>query len=169
MKPLVLDASAALKLVLADEESAQVSALVEERLAAGIVVPSLFWLEIINVLARRHGYPGSVVLEAVHGLESLGIRTVDADAASVLAVIDLVERHDLSAYDAAYLGLAISLEADLATADRRLAVSAGERALVIGPDAGIAEERATYRPRPATWPSWPDAGAYLAQLRAALA
>ena len=104
--------------------------------------------------------------EAVHELESLGIETLEADRAALLSVIDLVERHGLSAYDAAYLALALSLDADLATADRGMARAAGDRAIVIGGDGGIAEEPSGYQPRTPSWTDWVDAGAYLAQLRA---
>jgi predicted nucleic acid-binding protein len=159
-----MDASAGLKLVRAEPGSLDVSRLVAERTSTDLFVPELFWLEVVNVLFRRHGYPATALMEAIRGLQELGIRTLGADAASVVSAVDLMERHDLTAYDAAYLALALSLDADLVTADRDLALAAGSRALLIGP-VGLAEERATYRPRAATWPSWPDAGAYLAQLR----
>lgn len=162
---VVLDASAGLKLVREEADSDVVSRIVAD--AAPICVPAPFWLEVVNVLVRRHGWSGAAVIEAIHELESLGIETVEADRAAVLAVIDLGERHDLSAYDAAYLALALSLDADLATADRRLALAAGDRAIVIGGAGGIEEERAVYRPRIPSWPSWADAGAYLAELRKA--
>jgi predicted nucleic acid-binding protein len=164
-RTIVLDASAGLKLVRVEEgrdDAFRIAA------AAGrICVPSFFWLEIVNVLVRRHGWPGAGVIEAVHGLEALGIETLEADRAALLAVIDLVERHDLTAYDAAYLALALSLDAEIATADRGLARAAGDRAIAIGGDGGVAEEPADYRPRTPSWPSWADAGAYLAELRAA--
>lgn len=161
---IVLDASAGLKLVRAEAGSDDASQTVAD--AARSCVPALFWLEVVNVLAGRHGWSGAAVIEAIHELESLGIETVEADRASVLAVIDLVERHDLTAYDAAYLALALSLDADVATADRRLALAAGDRAIRIGLAGGIEEERAGYRPRRPSWPAWADAGEYLAGLRA---
>ncbi len=161
---VVLDASAGLKLVCAEPGSDLVSDTVTH--AARICVPALFWLEVVNVLARRHGWSGAAVIEAVHELESLGIETVEGDRAARLSMIDLVERHDLTAYDAAYLALALSLEAGLATADRRLAVAAGAHGIVIGGAGGIEEERARYEPRKPSWPSWAEAGAYLADLRA---
>lgn len=161
---VVLDASIGLKLVrLEIGRDAAVRIVVD---APRICVPALFWLEIVNVLARRHGWPGSAVLEAVHALDSLGIETVEGDRAALLAVIDLVERHALSAYDSAYLALALSLDARLATADAPLARAAGDRAIVIAGETGIGEEPGDYRPRTPTWASWADAGAYLAQLRA---
>ena len=162
-RPVVLDASAALKLVR-PEVGRDVAFRIVAR-APRLCVPSLFWVEIVNVLARRHGWPGAAILEAIHGLQSLDIETMEADPAAVLAVIDLVERHDLTAYDAAYLALAESLDADLATADRRLARAAGDRAITIDVPGQINEDRATYRPRTPTWPTWAAAGAYLADLR----
>jgi predicted nucleic acid-binding protein len=165
VRPLVLDASAGLKLVIQESDSASVAHLVSERQGTQIAVPEIFWLEVVNVLFRRHRYPAAAVLEAVRALHELGMSTLAADAASTVAVVDLMERHDLTAYDATYLALALALDADLATADHDLALAAGARALRIG-SAGIAEEAASYLPRAATWPSWPDAGAYLAQLRA---
>ena len=168
MRSIVLDTSAALKLVRPEDGSTEVAALVADRLAAGIVVPPIFWLELVNVLSRRHAYSGASVVEAVHHLVAMGLQTLEIGRPALLAIIDLVERHDLSAYDAAYLALADSLDAELATADRRLALAAGDRGLFIGPDQGIAEERAAYCPREPTWPSWPGAGAYLAELRSAL-
>lgn len=168
MRSLVLDASAGLNLVRREPDSERVADLIAARLEAGLAVPSLFWLEIVNVLARRHGFPAARILEAVAALREIGIATLQPDAAHVVEVIDLMERHDLTAYDAAYLALAISLDADLATADRRLALAAGDRVVFIGSEGGVAEDLATYRPHPVTWPSWPDAGAYLAELRSEL-
>lgn len=168
MRRLIVDASAGLKLVRSEDGATEVSRLLGARLPVGIAVPSSFWLEVVNVLGRRFGYTGAATLEAVHELESIGLETVELDRPGLLTIVDLLERHGLTAYDAAYLALAISLDADLLTADRELALAAGNRAQFIGPDGGMAEERAAYRPRSPSWPAWPDAGAYLARLRAGL-
>jgi predicted nucleic acid-binding protein len=166
MSAMVVDASVGLALVRREPAEARARAVLAERAGAPIIAPSIFWLEVINVLARRYGYSGASVLEAVHELDELQVETIEADRSAVIGMIDLVERHGLSAYDAAYLALAEAVDAQLATADRQLAVAAGERAVYIGSDPAIAEERARYRPREATWPLWHDAGAYLAILRA---
>lgn len=162
-RTVVLDASAGLSIVRAEPGSDEASRVVAS--AARTCVPTFFWLEIVNVLARRHGWSGSAVIEAIHELESLGVETLEADRAALLSVIDLVERHALTAYDATYLALALSLDAEIATADRGMAHAAGDLAIVIGDDSGIAEERAEYRARTPSWPAWADAGAYLASLR----
>jgi len=161
---VVVDASVGLRVVRAEPGSEDASRVLAD--AARTCVPAFFWLEVVNVLARRHGWSGSEVIEAVHELESLGIETLEADRAALLSVIDLVERHGLSAYDAAYLALALSLDADLATADGGMARAAGDRAILIGGDGRVAEDPAGYRPRTPSWTDWADAGAYLAQLRA---
>ncbi len=163
LRTLVVDASAGLSIVRAEPGSDEASGVMAS--AARTCVPAFFWLEIVNVLARRHGWPGSAVIEAVHELESLGLETLEADRAALLSVIDLVERHGLSAYDATYLALALSLDAELATADRLMARAAGDRAILIGGGGRVGEEPTAYQPRTPTWPSWADAGVYLASLR----
>lgn len=162
-RTVVLDASAGLSIVRAEPGSDEASRVVAS--AARTCVPTFFWLEIVNVLARRHGWSGSAVIEAIHELESLGVETLEADRAALLSVIDLVERHALTAYDATYLALALSLNAELATADRVMARAAGARAILIGGEGRVGEESAAYLPRTPTWPAWADAGAYLASLR----
>lgn len=165
-RPLVIDASVGIGCIGLEPWSERAKAVIVERVAAGIVVPRHFWLEIVNVLARRYGHTGQEIIEAVHELDDSQIQTIESDRAALLLVIDLVERHGLTAYDAEYLALALRTDADLATADRQLALAAGDRAILFGPQEGIAEARAAYRTNEVTWPEWPAAGAYLAELRA---
>jgi predicted nucleic acid-binding protein len=165
MRSLVVDASAGIATVRQDPEGRQARGLLADRADVGLAAPAIFWLEVVNVLVRRYGYSGASVLEAVHLLDELEIETIEADRASFLMVIDLVERHGLASYDAAYLALAEVTDSDLITADRRLALAAGDRAVFIGQGRSLAERRAAYRVRDATWPLWHGAGAYLARLR----
>ncbi len=136
-----------------------------------VSVPWLFWLEIVNSLARRHRWSGHEVLEAVVTLEQSGLTTVPPGRADLLSVIDAVERHGLGSYDATYLALALASDAELVTADRRLAVAAGERGILIAadPDASgdhrVQGSAPEYEARDATWPQWPGAAAYLRDLR----
>jgi predicted nucleic acid-binding protein len=165
MTPLVVDASAAIAIVRGDADGQQAGAVLADRAGERLLVPAIFWLDVVNVLARRYGYSGASVLEAVHLLAELEIETIEADRPSLLLVIDLAERHGLAAYDVAYLALADVTDAELLTADRRLALAAGDRAVFIGHGRSLAEEQPAYRMREATWPMWHDAGAYLARLR----
>jgi predicted nucleic acid-binding protein len=166
MRSLVLDASAALTYLLDEPGAARVERELEARNA--VLVPWLFWTEVVNVLARRHRWPGSDVLAAVYDLEQSGIRTSVSSRQMTLAVIDAVEVHGLSAYDAEYLVLGESEDADLLTADGFLARAAGSRAVLVGAPRRLAELPEPYRPDtrvPPEWPRWHGAAAYLEDLR----
>jgi predicted nucleic acid-binding protein len=130
-------------------------------------VPPLFWLEVVNVLAFRHRYRPGAIVEAVYELEQVGIATAEVGRPAVLAVIDAVGRFGLTAYDAAYLVLAESADASLLTADVNLASAAGDRAILVGADGGVAEASAPYA-ADASWATWKGAAAYLAELRSAM-
>ncbi|MCY7419272.1 MAG: type II toxin-antitoxin system VapC family toxin [Chloroflexi bacterium] len=163
MTSLVLDASAALAMPLMEPEAAAV------RNAAGVrgvrvLVPWVFWLEVVNGLTRRHGWRADRVLRAVYDLEQVGVQEIAPDRVLLLSVIDLVERHGLTAYDASYLAVAISADAQLLTGDRRLAQAAGDRAIYVGIDSRSSEAPAEYGR--STWAAWPGAAAYLQELRA---
>ncbi len=53
---LVLDTSAALAIVLAESEAPVVREQLLAAVDGPILVLELFWLEVVNVLARRHGW-----------------------------------------------------------------------------------------------------------------
>ena len=42
-----------------------------------LIVPRLFWLEIVNALGGRHRYPASEIAEALRELDELGLETVE--------------------------------------------------------------------------------------------
>ena len=167
MRPLVIDASAALAHVVGEPDAARVEEILRDR--DDLLVPWIFWTEIINVLGRRHRWQGSRVLEAVYDLEQLRLRTEPPSRPTMLRVIDAVEAHGLTAYDAEYLVLAEDADAELLTGDAALAQVAGSRAILIGPSRRLAEEPAPYPGRKAVdvpdWPRWPGAAAYLEDLR----
>ena len=134
-----------------------------------LLVPSHFWIEVTNALMRRHARPPADVVEALVYLDELGVRTVEPDRPQLLLAIDHMVRTGLSAYDAMYLALALSMDARLATLDRRLAEAAGEAGLLIGPAGkGLAESRAVYgstRETHAGWSYSAIVGAHIAELR----
>lgn len=169
MMPLVVDASAALKLLVAEPGRDEVRRHLRDAVHArqSLMVPALFWLEVVNVLARRYRFAPSAIVEAVYELEQQGFATADVGRPGVLAVIDAVARTGLTAYDAAYLTLAESADAQLLTADARLAAAAGDRAVVVGTPGSIAERVAPYASE-GSWPMWTGAAGYLADLRLSL-
>lgn len=158
----------AISLVHAEPESGAIAARVTRWRESGttLAVPGQFWLEVANVLLRRHGRPGKAVVEALHLLDEIGLETIEPDRPLVLLALDRAERFGLSVYDAAYLALAELLDAALFTGDRKLLAAAGSRGVALrGPR--LAEETAAYD---GSWiPSWPEyrsISAWLTGLRA---
>jgi len=168
MSALVLDASAALTLLRHEPGQGEVRQHLRDQVLSGapILVPTLFWLEVVNVLTHRYRYPLDAVVEAVYELEQAGVRTAEVGRPGVLGVIDVIGRSALTAYDAAYLVLAESTDAHLLTADAALAAAAGDRAtLVVGGKVG--EGAAPYVTH-GSWARWKGAAAHLGELRRAI-
>lgn len=85
-----------------------------------LLVPTFFWLETGNALSRLRTIADEQVLEGLIRLEGLGIRSVEVDASLWLRAAALARAHRLTTYDAAYLSLAESTGAPLATLDEHL-------------------------------------------------
>lgn len=163
---VVLDASAAMAMLRREPAGRAVletlRASVSER--TRLLVPDVFWLELVNVLARRYRLLPTEVIEAVREMDEFRMATVPIDRPLLLVSIELQARFRLSSYDAAYLALAETEDARLLTLDRALATAAGPRAVHLpGLDPrGVSEGPATYG-EPVDWARF---GPYLARLRA---
>ncbi len=136
---LVLDASAALAWAFerADAEEAREARVLLDRLAADeTLVPELWHLEVLNALVvaqRRQAISAAQASDYLVRLDGLPIRTHPASVADRKDVLfGLAREYQLSAYDAAYLDLALRTGSALATFDRRLA-AARDKAGVAGP------------------------------------
>ncbi|CAN5147532.1 type II toxin-antitoxin system VapC family toxin [soil metagenome] len=117
---IVLDASAVVELVLNTEGGRRVAKRIappHETLHA----PHLLTVEVAQVL-RRYSMAGELdartAAAAFGDLDDLTIERYDHE---VLLSRVWSLRHNLTAYDAAYIALAEALDAPLLTADRRLA------------------------------------------------
>ena len=123
---IVLDASAALALVLSVAAGPEVHALVTEVITAGqcIHVPSLFWYEAGNGLVaagRRGRVSEDAVRAALRDLRDLPFAVDDGgDAGSAERTFNLSVRHGLTFYDAAYLELALRSRLRLKSLDSHL-------------------------------------------------
>jgi predicted nucleic acid-binding protein len=129
--PLVLDASITMAWCFEDEASALADAVLESLAHDYAVVPSLWRLEIANVLlsAERRGRLTQAQADRFVSLVgSLAIRFDDAVTMSQCVALGRI--HGLSAYDAAYLATASNFGLPLASRDRRM-LSAAETAGVV--------------------------------------
>jgi predicted nucleic acid-binding protein len=163
---VVIDASVALAIVHEEPEGRAAESMISTltRVGTRLLVPSHFWLEVTNSLLRRHQWSGDRALGAIHAVDELGFETKELDRGLIVLALDLGERHGLTAYDAAYLALAISMDGSIATLDADLRAAAGARALQVGP-ARLSETPAAYE-HAVTWPNYKGASAFLSALRA---
>lgn len=168
---VVFDASVAITFLLRQQGVGDVKRRIAGWLAHRVEmsVPTHFWLEVANGLVRRHRLTGELLLESIHKLDEISLRTLPVDRPLLLLAVDRAERFGLTIYDAAYLALAESLDATLYTADRSLLAAAGSRGLAVADasDHRLSEAPAAYgTERRPSWPDYSGASAYLAKLRA---
>ena len=124
MTRLVLDASIAMSWCFPDEENPYARTVLRKLREGEAVVPSIWPLEIANalVVSERRGRlkfgEDSEFLTLVQGLEI----EIDAQTSAQAfgETLSLARRHALSAYDAAFLELALREGLPLATLDSAL-------------------------------------------------
>jgi predicted nucleic acid-binding protein len=120
----VLDSSATMAWAYAEETSPAVREVFEHLAEHGAWVPSLWRLEVANVLEMsvRRGRRDAAFRDAtLQDLASLPIAVdTETDQRAWGATLRLATRHHLSTYDAAYLELAKRRVLSLATLDREL-------------------------------------------------
>lgn len=129
----VLDASATLSFVLADEFSPASERILDHVLELGAVVPDIWSFEITNGLLtalRRGRLTEQGVAHALVALDRLPIER-DASRPASGELIGLARSFDLSTYDAGYLWLAQLRNFPLATLDQRLAQAAQAAGLAV--------------------------------------
>ncbi len=124
MSRFVVDASVALSWFLDDESDGYATQTLRKISSSTPTVPVLWAFEIANALAMAERRSRITELETGRVLALVRALPLEMDEAPVLTtmekVIELSRRHRISAYDAAYLELAVRLAAPLATLDRGL-------------------------------------------------
>ena len=125
---IVVDCSVLIAGLLPDEIDEQAQALLEDLQhgAAVVVVPSLFYQEVSNVLLmayRRKRISKEILSQYLDVVAELPLR-IDTAAATqsstMKTVCELAEKHGLTTYDASYLELAMRLSLLLVTLDSDL-------------------------------------------------
>ena len=121
MTELVIDASVALAWCFGDERTEATVSLLERLQTDAAAVPNLWHLEVANGLAlaeRRGRITPAESAELIALLETIEI-VVDGETPvrAFTRVLDLAREERLTAYDAAYLELAMRLGLPLASKD----------------------------------------------------
>ena len=123
---IVLDASAAMALLLTEEHGEEVAELLRGTISVNgqVFVPALFWYELGNGLlaAQRTGrITARAISAAVSGFNRLPIVTHLQNGFSLAdRVLALARENQLTCHDASYLELALRFEAPLKSFDTHL-------------------------------------------------
>lgn len=132
---LVLDSSVTLARVYLDECTAAIDEVFERIIEGGAWVPGLWKLEIANILetgSRRGRHDVAFSDSSLADLSLLPIQ-VDGETEGQAwgATLQLARKHRLTAYDAAYLELAIRRRLPLASLDKELIQAARCEGIVV--------------------------------------
>ena len=134
MTGFVIDASLAGAWLLPDEAGDEAVAIGRRLLREGACAPALFPQEVCNLLLmalRRGRISDDAFWRQLARVESLPVRIGAAEPARRNAELALA--HDLTAYDAAYLALALAERLPLASLDRRLREAARAEGVAVLP------------------------------------
>ena len=137
MTPFVLDCSIAAAWLFEDEAAPDTDALLRRLKRDGAFVPSLWRLELGNVLTqaeRSKRTDATRIARWIERLEKLPI-VIDPETGSraFREILALARQERLTTYDAAYLELAMRKAIPLATLDRALARAARRRGVATLP------------------------------------
>ena len=123
---VVVDTSVTLSWVFADESTAGTEAVLDRVRDEGGMVPSLWEYEVCNALltaVRRGRLDEATAAHILTLLRNVNLRVIHTPV-DMNRLLGLAVARGLTAYDAAYLDLAISQGAPLATLDAKLARAA---------------------------------------------
>jgi len=128
LNEVVLDASVVLKWFHSEgEEHLDAALQLRGHFEAGelrVLVPSLLWLEVLNVAARRWGWTKVQLKQLAAALPQLGFELIEPELAGVAHWAAC----GLTAYDAAYLVVAEQAGVQLITDDGQIVDSASDLA-----------------------------------------
>lgn len=132
---IVIDASVAVGWCFADEATPRGDAVLERVRAEGARVPSLWHLEVANVLRQAERRERISEAETSLRLELLArlpiVTDVDTVQRAWAQTLALARTHVLTVYDAAYLELAGRLGLPLASKDKELLVAARQSGIAV--------------------------------------
>ncbi|MDO8885555.1 type II toxin-antitoxin system VapC family toxin [Candidatus Oleimmundimicrobium sp.] len=133
-RPVVIDSSVAFKWFDASEPGAEVAeSLLREHQRDDVarLAPSLLLAEVVNALVSRRT-PVADVERAIGFLADVDVLIAPVDAALLTSAAQIASAEGIALYDATFIALAVILDAELVTADRRQAATSACRVRLIG-------------------------------------
>ena len=131
----VLDCSVTMAWCFEDERTAATDALLDKLVAEGAEAPSIWPLEVTNVLigaARHSRITADAANNAALRIAALPVMIdLEATRRAWDSLLQLAVRHNLTSYDACYLELALRKALPLATLDKALRRAASEAGVML--------------------------------------
>jgi predicted nucleic acid-binding protein len=122
----VVDASITLAWCFDDEGTSATEAVLERLVLEGGIAPAHWSLEVANGLrfAWSSGRVTDVAISKAREIvRQLPVEVRAVETSTALYLVEPARQHDLTVYDAAYLGIAEALGLGIATLDERLAAA----------------------------------------------
>ncbi len=123
MEKFVLDASIALKWFFPQEKNSDIARRILSETKRGkirVIVPQIFFFEIVNVIKTKSKSTPNDVLEVIDKIFSLQLESEEADLHLLSKANFYAQKFGLSIYDASYVATAKINEAILITADEKM-------------------------------------------------
>jgi len=124
----VVDCSVAMAWLFPDEATPSTAALLNRLAVEAALVPSLWFIEVANVVALAERKGRITASQSGAFLAAMGTLAIerddDAPARAFTHLLPLCRTHPLTSYDAVYLDLAVRRNLPLATLDEALRKSA---------------------------------------------
>ena len=123
---IVVDASVAVKWYIEEDDSALARTIALSIISGTLeaAAPDLILYELTNALRLKPSVPPDAVEHCLRRLGDLGIDIVEPTPKLMSHAIALARRYTTSAYDAAYLALALDRKGQLVAADARFVSAA---------------------------------------------
>ncbi len=122
----ILDCSSTMPWILKNDPSAYAGEVLKQLISSEALVPRIWALEVANVLLvyeRRKRLRPAESTAFLRLLQDLPITTAETSCKQDFSsVLSIARQYQLTAYDAAYLDLALTENLPLATLDRKLRV-----------------------------------------------
>jgi predicted nucleic acid-binding protein len=122
VETLVIDASVLVKWYVEEVHSDKALALRDRHVNGDlqIAAPALISYETLNALKYTGLFSTKELKEIATSIENYDISLYGLERKTAELTLEATEKNDITVYDGSYLGLAMSLETELITADQKL-------------------------------------------------
>ena len=131
---IVLDASVAVKWFNEKNEDYVENAIkLQDQKISGlleIIVPDLFFLEVLNAFLKKSGFGPQEMSIIRQSLQKLDLKIVSPDNAILEDTVKIASASDLTIYDSLYIAVAKVYEAPLYSEDKKILSCSGKYKLI---------------------------------------